>query len=144
MFNVLHSPDALLLVLVFASTLALAACLWVVWSEMRSTSRREQRMIRESESHLHQQLASLNEKLNAEMARQKSHADQVERQQETAVRRRLDELQALIESLRVLEARLQARVPAGPEAPVIAGKEARGGLSVIARPPKTGTGEPSA
>jgi hypothetical protein len=148
--DILHSPDDFLLAFLFASTLALGACLWLVWSEMRSAARREQRRIGETESYLHQQLAALNEKLNGEMARQKSTAEQAERTLETSVRRRLDELQGLIESLRVLEARLQARVAsptsAAPQAadqspaataPTTA-KEARGGLSVIGRPPKTG------
>jgi len=144
--DILHSPNDLLLAFLFASTLALGACLWLVWGEMRRSVRREQSMLRETENYLHQQLASLNEKLSGEMGRYRSNAEQVERHQESSVRRRLDELQALIESLRILEARLQARTgpPAAEQAPGPAAKEARGGFSVIARPPKTGTGEPSA
>lgn len=131
-----------MLALLFASSVALGACLWLVWSEMRRLARREARMLRETESYLHQQLASLNEKMSGEMARQRRDAEQVERNLETAMRRRLDELQALIESLRALEAKLQSRAaspaaapPGEPSAGTVA-KEVRGGLSVIGRPPK--------
>ena len=131
-----------MLVLLFASSLALGACLWLVWHEMQRVARREERMLRDTETHLHQQVASLNEKLSGEMARQRHEAEQRERSLETAVRRRLDELSALIESLRQLEARLQsqATTPAAPaptEPPTgTLAKEVRGGLSVIGRPPK--------
>jgi hypothetical protein len=106
-------------------------------------------MLRDTESYLHQQLASLNEKMSGEMARHRRDAEQVEHNLETAVRRRLDELQALIESLRLLEAKLQPRVapPAAPapaeQSPAAVAKEVRGGLSVIARPPKPGSRENS-
>jgi len=137
----LHSPANLMLAILLASSLALGVCLWVVWNEMRRLARREQRMLRDTENYLHQQIASLNEKLSGEMARQRRDAEQMERNLETAVRRRLDELQALIESLRQLEAKLQSRVTAAPEeqAPGTVTKEARGGLSVIGRPPKAGS-----
>jgi len=134
--------------LLFASSLALGACLWLVWHEMRRLARREERMLRETESYVHQQLASLNEKMTGELARQRRDAEQVEHTLETSVRRRLDELQALIESLRLLEAKLAARAavpPAAAEqtpgsvAPGTVAKEARGGLSVIGRPPKPGS-----
>jgi len=139
----LHSPADLMLALLFASSLALGACLWLVWHEMRRLARREERLLRETESYLHQQMASLNEKMSGEMSRHRHEAEQVERSLETAVRRRLDELSALIESLRLLEAKLQSRTvvppPAGaaePPAGTVA-KEVRGGLSVIGRPPKS-------
>ena len=134
----LHSPADLMLAILLASSLALGVCLWVVWNEMRRLARREQRMLRDTENYLHQQLASLNEKLSGEMSRQRRDMEQVERNVETAVRRRLDELQALIESLRQLEAKLQSRVTAAPAEPPpgAVGKETRGGLSVIGRPPK--------
>ena len=140
----LHLPADLMLAFLFASTVALGACLWLVWHEMRRLARREQRMLRETETHLHQQLASLNEKLSGEMARQRRDAEQVQGTLETSVRRRLDELQALIESLRQLEARLQSRAASAPAeqgtvAPGSMAKEVRGGLSVIARPPKPGS-----
>ena len=146
--DILRSPESFLLAFLFASTLALGACLWLVWNELRRAQRNEQRMLRETESHLHQQLASLNEKMAGEIARQRANAEQVERQLEASVRRRLDELQGLIESLRVLEARLQSRMsqPATPPAPAepaanTVTKETRAGLSVIARPPKTGSSD---
>jgi uncharacterized protein HemX len=138
----LHSPDVFLLAFLFASTVALGACLWLVWGEMRGSARRDQRMLRETEDYLHQQIATLNEKLAGEMARQRNTAEQAERHLETSVRRRLDELQGLIESLRILEGKLQGRM-AAEQPPGAVAKEARGGLSVIARPPKTGTGEHS-
>lgn len=138
-----------MLAFLLASSVALGACLWLVWNEMRRLARREQRMLRDTESYLHQQLASLNEKMTGELARQRRDAEQVERNLETAVRRRLDELQALIESLRLLEAKLQSRAasppasaPAEPSSGAVA-KEVRGGLSVIARPPKPGSRESS-
>ena len=139
----LRSPAELMLVMLFASSLALGACLWLVWHEMMRQVRRDRRMLRDTETYLHQQLAALNEKLSGEMARQRQEAEQVERSLETAVRRRLDELSALIESLRQLEAKLETRnaapaaaAPADPAAGTVA-KEVRGGLSVIGRPPKT-------
>jgi uncharacterized protein HemX len=137
----LQSPANLMLATLLASSLALGVCLWVVWNEMRRLARREQRMLRDTENYLHQQLASLNEKLSGEMSRQRRDAEQAERNLETAVRRRLDELQALIESLRQLEAKLQSRVETAPaeQAPGTVTKEARGGLSVIGRPPKPGS-----
>jgi len=130
--------------LLFASTLALGACLWLAWTEMLRIARREARMLRDTESYVHQQIAALNEKLTGELARQRREAEQVEHTLELSVRRRLDELQALIESLRQLEAKLQARaatpaVPAEPSAPGSMAKETRGGLSVIGRPPKPGS-----
>jgi uncharacterized protein HemX len=146
----LHSPEDFLLALLFASTLALGACLWLVWNEMRRLARRERQMLRETETYVHQQLATLNEKLSNELARQRRDAEQMEHSLEAAVRRRLDELQAVIESLRLLEVKLQARAAAGPaEQPPLhsseqagaAAKETRAGLSVIPRPPKTGSGE---
>jgi uncharacterized protein HemX len=141
LLNFLHSPSDLLVAFLFASSLALGACLWLVWHEMLRLARREERRLRETESYLHQQLASLNEKMSGEMARQRRDAEQAERNLETAVRRRLDELSALIESLRLLEAKLQSQAatpaaPGEPSAGTVA-KEARGGLSVIARPPKS-------
>ncbi len=145
LLDFLHSPADLMLALLFASSLALGACLWLVWHEMRRLARREERMLRDTESYLHQQLASLNEKMSGEMARQRRDAEQVERNLETAVRRRLDELQALIESLRLLEAKLQSRAASPPAAvppeasPGTVAKEVRGGLSVIGRPQKPGS-----
>lgn len=139
----LHSPSDLMLAFLFASSLALGACLWVVWSEMRRLARREERQLRETENYMHQQLASLNEKMTGELGRQRRDAEQLAHTLETSVRRRLDELQALIESLRQLEAKLQARAaappPAGEQTPGPVTKEARGGLSVIGRPPKPGS-----
>ena len=138
----LHSPSDLMLAFLFASSLALGACLWVVWGEMRRLARREERLLRETENYVHQQLASLNEKMTGELARQRRDAEQLAHTLETSVRRRLDELQALIESLRLLEAKLQARAAAPPAAeltPNSTTKEARGGLSVIGRPPKPGS-----
>jgi uncharacterized protein HemX len=139
----LNSPEDFLLALLFASTLALGACLWLVWSELRLVTRRERNVQRESAEQIQAHLAALNEKLNGELARHRRDAEQVERNLESNVRRRLDELQALLESLRRIEAKLQARPapntsepPASPLA-----KEARAGFSVIARPPKTGGGE---
>lgn len=134
-----------MLTFLFASSLALGICLWVVWTEMRRLARREERMLRDTEHYLHQQLASLNEKMTGELSRQKRGAEQVQHTLETSVRRRLDELQAVIESLRLLEIKLQARLaaqsmPAAPEqTPGTVAKEARGGLSVIVRPPKPGS-----
>ena len=131
-----------MLAFLFASSLALGACLWVVWSEMRRLARREERLLREAENYMHQQLASLNEKMTGELARQRRDAEQLAHTLETSVGRRLDELQALIESLRQLEAKLQARAaapPAGEQTPGPVTKEARGGLSVIGRPPKQGS-----
>ena len=148
MADFLHSPEDFLLALLFASTLALGACLWLVWNEMRRLARRERQMLRETETYVHQQLATLNEKLSNELARQRRDAEQMEHSLEAAVRRRLDELRAVIESLRQLEAKLQARAAAGPAeqspgaaAPGPVAKETRAGLSVIPRPPKTGSGE---
>lgn len=143
----LNSPIDLMVALLFASSLALGACLWLVWSEMRHLSRRDERLLRETETYVHQQIASLNEKLTGEMARQRRDAEQMEHTLETSVRRRLDELQALIESLRQLEAKLQGRLAAAPSsaeqapgsAPGSIAKEVRGGLSVIARPTKPGS-----
>ena len=141
----LQTPADLIMALLFASSLALGACLWLVWSEMRRFARREERMLRETESYVHQQIASLNEKMSGELARRKRDAEQLEHTLETSVRRRLDELQALIESLRLLEAKLQTRFAAPPapaaaeQAPGSVVKEARGGLSVIARPTKPGS-----
>jgi uncharacterized protein HemX len=143
LLDFLHSPGDLLLALLFASSLALGACLWVVWSETQRRARRDQKMLRETESHLHQQLATLNEKLSGELARQRRDAEQTEHSLEAAVRRRLDELQALIESLRLLESKLQARMAprSAEQSPGAAAKDARAGLSLIPRPPKTGSGE---
>jgi uncharacterized protein HemX len=128
-----------------ASTLALGACLWLVWYEMRRLARRERKMLRETENYVHQQLAALNEKLSGEMTRQRRDAESVERNLEAAMRRRLDELQGLIESLRILEARLQARLvpPPAEQPPGTVAKETLGGFSVIARPPKPGSRENS-
>ncbi|HUJ40307.1 MAG TPA: hypothetical protein VLW54_07160 [Candidatus Acidoferrales bacterium] len=144
LLDFLHSPAELMLVLLFASSLALGACLWLVWHEMRRAVKREERLLREAETYLHQQIAGLNEKLAGEMARRRQEAEQVERSLETAVRRRLDELSALIESLRLLEAKLgtqaapPAAAPAAAEPPAgTVAKEVRGGLSVIGRPPKS-------
>jgi uncharacterized protein HemX len=141
----LHSPDDLLLALLFASTLALGACLWLVWFEMRRLARRERKMVRETENYVHQQMAALNEKLSGEMSRQRRETENKEHNLEAAMRRRLDELQGLIESLRILEAKLQARLAAPPaEQPsATVAKETRAGFSVIARPPKPGTRENS-
>jgi uncharacterized protein HemX len=141
----LHSPEDLLLALLFASTLALGACLWLVWSEMRRLARRERKMVRETENYMHQQLAALNEKLSGEMSRQRRETENVERNLEAAMRRRLDELQGLIESLRILESKLQARLvsPPAEQPPGTIAKETRAGFSVIARPPKPGSRENS-
>jgi len=144
LLNVLHSPQDFLLALLFASTLALGACLWLVWHELRRATRPDPKSRRESgEDPVHSQIAALNEKWNQELARHRRETEQVERNLEASVRRRLEELQALLASLRTIEVKLQARLappavepPAGPVA-----KEARGGLSVIARPPKAGSGE---
>jgi len=153
--DVLHSPNDLLLALLFASSLALGACLWLAWNEMRRLARRDQRMMRQTEEYVHQQLAVLNEKLSGEIARQRRETENLERTLETSTRRRLDELQGLIESLRILEARLQARLtsPAADQtsgtiapasaAPGTVAKETRAGFSVIARPAKPGTRENS-
>ena len=140
-----HSPTELLLALLFASTLALGACLWLVWMEMRRLARRERKRLQETENYVHQQLVAFNEKLSGEMIRQRRDAENGERSLEAAMRRRLDELQGLIESLRILEARLQARIamPAGEEPNATLAKEARAGFSVIARPPKPGSRENS-
>ncbi|HKO03437.1 MAG TPA: hypothetical protein VJW51_01755 [Candidatus Acidoferrales bacterium] len=145
MLDVFYSPNDLLMALLFASTLALGACLWLVWMEMRRLSRRERKMLRETESYVHQQLAALNEKLSGEMIRQRRDTENMERSLEAAMRRRLDELQGLIESLRILEARLQARIATPPEdeSSATVAKEARAGFSVIARPPKPGSRESS-
>lgn len=139
----LHSPEDFLLALLFASTLALGACLWLVWNETQRLARRERQVFAETESRVHQQLATLNEKLSAELARQRRDAEQTEHSLQAAVRRRLDELQAVIESLRQLEAKLHARTPTEPSEPPpgATAKETRAGLSVIPRPPKTGSGE---
>lgn len=144
MLDFLHSPSDLMVAMLFASSLALGTCLWVVWSEMRRLARREERMLRETENYVHQQLAALNEKMTGELARRRRDSEQVQHALETSVRRRLDELQALIESLRLLEGKLQARSAATPPAPSeptpgSVAKETRGGLSVIARPPKPGS-----
>lgn len=139
----LISPSDLLLALLFASTLALGACLWLVWSELRQLSQRERRMVRETESYMHQQLGALNEKLGGEVTRQLRETENAERTLEAAMRRRLDELQGIIESLRILEAKLQARLgaPPGEQSPSAVAKETRAGFSVIARPPKPGSRE---
>ncbi len=141
--DILHAPNDLLLALLFASTLALGACLWLVWSEMRRLAQRERRMVRETENYVHQQLGALNEKLAGEMTRQRRETENVERNLEAAMRRRLDELQGLIESLRILEAKLQERLAAPPaeQPPGAVAKETRAGFSVIARPPKPGSRE---
>jgi len=142
LLDFVYSPADLMLALLFASTVALGACLWLVWNEVRRVARRDERLLRDTESYLHQQIAGLNEKLTGEMSRQRRDAEQTERNLETAVRRRLDELAAVIESLRLLEARLESQTappatapPAEPATGTVA-KEVRGGLSVIGRPPK--------
>lgn len=146
--DLLHSSNDLLLALLFASTLALGACLWLVWSEMRQLVQRERRMVRETENFVHQQLGALNEKLGGEVTRQLRETENAERTLEAAMRRRLDELQGIIESLRILETKLQARLaappaeqPPGVVAPGTVAKETRAGFSVIARPPKPGSRE---
>lgn len=139
----LHSPNDLLLALLFASTLGLGACLWLVWSEMRQLARRERRMVRETENYVHQQVGALNDKLAGELTRLRREAENTERTLEAAMRRRLDELQGLIESLRILEAKLQARLAAtqAEQPSDVMAKETRAGFSVIARPPKPGSRE---
>lgn len=139
----LHSPNDLLLALLFASTLALGACLWLVWSNMRQLARRERKMVRETEDYVHQQLGALNDKLAGELTRLRREAENTERTLEAAMRRRLDELQGLIESLRILEAKLQARLAAtqAEQPSDVMAKETRAGFSVIARPPKPGSRE---
>lgn len=139
----LHSPNDLLLALLFASTLGLGACLWLVWSEMRQLARRERKMVRETEDYVHQQLGALNDKLAGELTRLRREAENTERTLEAAMRRRLDELQGLIESLRILEAKLQARLTAtqAEQPSDVMAKETRAGFSVIARPPKPGSRE---
>lgn len=140
----LTSPEDFLLALLFASTLALGACLWLVWAELRRLISREQRSRGEAAERRPSEFAALAEKLNSELAGQRRAAEQVERNLEASVRRRLEELQALVESLRAIEAKLQARVAPSPQEPPAGTvtKEARGGFGVIARPPKTGSGEP--
>ena len=142
--HILNSPEGFLLALLFASTLALGACLWLVWSELRRLAAREQKSRRESAEQIETRLAALKEKLDGEMARQRRETEQIERNLEAAVRRRLEELQALLESLRAIEAKLHGRVapPAGEPPSSTVSKEARAGFSVIARPPKAGGGEP--
>ena len=143
MLNFLHSPEDFLLALLFASTLALGACLWLVWSELRRITRDERKSKRDAADQIHTQFAALNEKLTGELARFRREAEQTERNLEASVRHRLEELQALLESLRAIEAKLQARLAtptAEPSAGAVA-KEARGGFSVIARPPKSSGGE---
>jgi uncharacterized protein HemX len=144
LLNFLHSPEDFLLALLFASTLALGACLWLVWNELRRLESREQKLQRESTEHIQSHLAALNEKLSGELAGHRRDAEQAERNLEAAVRGRLEELQALLESLRAIEVKLQARVgpsAAEPAAGTVA-KETRAGFSVIGRPPKAGSGEP--
>lgn len=140
----LSSPQDFLLALLFASTLALGACLWLVWSELRRLAAREQKSRRESAEQIEARLAALKEKLDGEMTRHQRSAEQIEHNLEAAVRRRLEELQALLESLRAIEAKLHERVaPPAAEPPSVAvSKEARAGFSVIARPPKASGGEP--
>jgi len=130
--------------LLFASTLALGACLWLVWHELRRLARREQHGQREAAEQLQPHLAAMNERLGGELARHRRDAEQLERNLEASVRRRLEELQSLLESLRAIEAKLQARLapPAAEAPPGTVAKEARGGFSVIARPPKAGSGDP--
>jgi hypothetical protein len=144
LLRILNSPQELLLPLLFASTLAFGACLWLVWTELRRVARSGEKSRREVAEQMQSHLAALNEKLSGELARHRREAEQMERNLEVAVRRRLDELQALLESLRAIEAKLQGRVapPAAEAPPGAVAKEARGGFSVIARPPKTGSGEP--
>ena len=143
LLNFVRSRDYFLLALLFASTLALGACLWLGGSELRQGARRAQKLQREAADDVHAQFAALNERLAGELARHRRDAEQVERNLEAAVRRRLEELQALLESLRAIEAKLHARItPAASDANAgTVAKEARGGFSVIARPPKTGGGE---
>ena len=146
MAHFLNSPEDFLLALLFASTLALGACLWLVWHELRSLVRREQHAQREAAAQLQPHLAAMNERLAGELARHRREAEQLERNLEATVRRRLEELHGLLESLRDIEAKLQARLaPPAAEAPAgTVAKEARGGFSVIARPTKTGSGDPQA
>ncbi len=136
----LHSPADLLLGLLSAGLLALSVCFWLVWSKMQRLARREERTLRQTEKYLHEQIASLSEKVNGELARQRREAEQAQHTLETSVRRRLDELQALIEGLRLLEAKLHTRFspPPAEQTPDSAAREARGGLSVIARSAKAG------
>lgn len=100
-------------------------------------------MVRETEDYVHQQLGALNDKLAGELTRLRREAENTERTLEAAMRRRLDELQGLIESLRILEAKLQARLAAtqAEQPSDVMAKETRAGFSVIARPPKPGSRE---
>ena len=141
--DILHSPSDLMLVVLLASTLALGVCLCAVWIQLRRLAQREERQQRETERYVHQQIAALHEKLTGEMAREKREAEKIQHTVETSVRRRLDELQALIESLRMLEAKLQTRFaaprPGVEETPDTTGNAERPGLSVIARSAKSGS-----
>ncbi len=132
-----------MLAVLSAGLLALGACLWLVWNKMRRLAWREERALRQTEKYVREQMASLSEKVGGELARQRREAEQAQQKLETSVRRRLDELQMLIEGLRMLEAKLQTRfAPPSPEKTSdSAAKEARGGLSVIARSAKAGGGE---
>lgn len=143
--DILHSPSDLMLALLFASALALGVCLWLMRNEMRRLAQREERLRRETERYVHQQLASLSEKMSGDLTRRRREAEQAEHTLETLLRRRLDELEALIESLRLVAAKLQERSAAAPaeQSPDAAARESRGGLSVIARSAKAGSQENS-
>lgn len=145
MLEFLYSPSDLMPALLLASALALGVCLWLMRNEMRRLARREERLLRETERYVQQQLATLSEKMTGDLTRRRREAEQVEHALETSLRRRLDELQALIESLRIVAARLQERSVASPAEPASdpAAKDERSGLSVITRSAKAGGRENS-
>jgi predicted Holliday junction resolvase-like endonuclease len=139
--------EHLLLALLFASTLATGACLWLVWTEVRRLAGREQNLRREMEEQLRRQTNTLKENLTAETARQGHEAEARKLKLEAAVRDKLDELQKLVDGLRAIGSALAilvpspGREPAAPASDAAATntpvrKEARSGFGIISRESK--------
>jgi uncharacterized protein HemX len=144
--NTFLSPEALLLAFLLASTLAVGACLWLVWMEVRRLAGREQRQRREQEEQLREQYTILNEKMSREMARQRREMEATQQALQSAMSKKLDELQELVDGLRDLGSELQnaASTPAPPPAEAPTMVATRSGFSVIARAANTPKRESSA
>ncbi len=117
----------------------MGACLWLVWMEVRRLTAREQRLRRETGEQIRQQFTTLKENLSRELARERREPEGSGQELGAAVQEKLEELQELVDSLRILEGELTSRAEspapgsAAPASEAPVRKEARLGFGIISR-----------
>ncbi len=102
-------PDlqAGLVVVLLAVVVALGFCLALTWTQFLKLAASQKRLREQVKNQLGEQFLVLNDKLSAQTATFKRDAAGAEQKLESAFQRRLQELEALATSLRVIERKLQ-------------------------------------